>query len=298
MAVTDGDLDRFCEKVFNRSRQLVTTGVWSGIERSRLDTWLHAFADHDSNLLAAALLDHLSYRSKPQFLALLENLVLTLRLPGIARTHDAEFIETLSERKDPHVRFAPVIAPDQPPTKSGPYVLRLLQRQFRMRDQWLIWPERIATVPKDTESIFLLDDFTGTGDQFCTFWKAQGLDHVMKSRPKLHFVLLAAAIHQSGLDRIKQDIPGLTVMYSELLGPQHHFSTGTVLDYYKEPDVKATILGQLQTICKARNIGGKSYGPFGHGELGLCYAFEHATPNNTLPIYWYDSVDWSPLISR
>lgn len=298
MAVNEGDIDRFCEKVFSRSRQLVSTGVWRGIERSNLDTWLRAFDDHDCNLLAAALLDHLSYRSKPQFLALLENLLLTLRLPGLPRSHDASLIEALRMRREPRVRFAPVIAPDQPPTKSGPYVLRLLQRHFKIKDEWLIWPEQINDAGKDVDFIFLLDDFTGTGDQFCKFWETQGLGAVMKHRSKIRFVLLAAAIHQSGLEKIQRQIPGLTVVYSELLGAQHHFSTGTVLDYYKEPDLKAQILQQLETICADRKIGGPSLGPFGYGELGLCYAFEHATPNNTLPIYWYDSETWSPLVSR
>jgi hypothetical protein len=297
MVVTEADIERFCEKVFDRSRALIATRAWSGMDSGRLNNWINAHRDQNEPLLAAALLDNLIYRSKPQFSALLENLVLNVRLPGGARPHDADFVESLSRRTDPRVRIAPVIAPDQPPTKSGPYVLRLLQRQFRIRDEWLIWPDQIVDVPDGTRQIFLLDDFTGTGDQFTSFWRKQHLNEVMDRRPDLEFVLLAAAIHETGLIEIRRAIPRLTVMYSERLGLQHHFCAGTVLDQYREPEVKKVIVESLGKVCGALGIGG-ARGHLGYGDLALCYAFEHATPNNTLPIYWQESDRWPALLSR
>lgn len=36
----------------------------------------------------------------------------------------------------------------------------------------------------------------------------------------------------------------------------------------------------------------------GFGQLGLAYGFAHATPNNTLPIFWYETDNWAPLLDR
>ena len=33
-------------------------------------------------------------------------------------------------------------------------------------------------------------------------------------------------------------------------------------------------------------------------KLGLCYGFSHATPNSTLPIFWYETDNWIPLLNR
>lgn len=298
MAVTEADVDRFCDKVFNRSRHLIATGAWSGVDRGRLDSWIEALKSHDSAVLAAALLDNLIYRSKAQFQAMFESVLLSVRLPEFAHVHDTSFVESLSARVDPLVRFAPVIAPDQPPTKSGPYVLRLLQRQFRMRDPWLIWPSQIVEVPTHVKYVFLVDDFTGTGEQFLEFWKKQRLDEVIQARPDIKVVLMAAAIHSNGIDSLRRAIPGLAIMHAELLGGQHHFATGTGLDLYREPELKKRIVGRLEEVCTVCGIGQGRTGVYGWGELGLSYAFEHATPNNTLPIYWFESDRWAPLLSR
>jgi hypothetical protein len=37
----------------------------------------------------------------------------------------------------------------------------------------------------------------------------------------------------------------------------------------------------------------------GYGQLELAYAFEHAAPNNSLPILWYNGgKKWTPLFNR
>jgi hypothetical protein len=36
----------------------------------------------------------------------------------------------------------------------------------------------------------------------------------------------------------------------------------------------------------------------GHGRLSLAYAFNHATPDNCLPIIWSEGHNWKPLLER
>ena len=39
-------------------------------------------------------------------------------------------------------------------------------------------------------------------------------------------------------------------------------------------------------------------GPLGYGGTGLLLAFEHSTPDNSLPIFWANTNHWKPLLSK
>lgn len=297
MAIVDGESERFCMRVFDRCDRLVESRIWSGISSGSLRNWIQQFDQFDARLLAATLLDNLIYRSRAQFMALLENLIVTFRNPSDPDACDLWLVDALQSRDDPRIRFAPVIRNDQPPTKSATYVMRLLQRQFRMRDEWLIWPQAIEALPEDT-LVFLVDDLSGTGDQFLRFWQSAGLQELNAGRPDLRFHLFTTAIHQSAIRRITELIPAIRIVCSEILGPQHHFFTGTSLSQYKSPELISIVQSLHTTIVDRTGLGGGRVTPMGYGGMGLCYAFEHATPNNTLPIFWQETSHWQPLLQR
>lgn len=295
--LTGADVTHFYERVMLYAKGMVERKVWSGIDHATLESWALRFDQYDARALAAALLDNLIYRSKPQFLALLEYLMLTIRIPPYGDQHDRALIDALARRSDPKVRLVPVIRMDQPPTKSATYVLRLMQRKFRIRDQWLIWPQEISNVPEGT-AIILVDDLSGSGDQFDEFWKAQALSELAKTRADLKFHLATAAIHQCALERIRKDYP-ITVNYAELLGPQHHFLNGEVLNQYKRAAFRELVVAKHAEVVAAVGLNRSPTIPAtGYDDLGLCYAFEHATPNNSLPILWMETETWHPLLNR
>jgi hypothetical protein len=72
---------------------------------------------------------------------------------------------------------------------------------------------------------------------------------------------------------------------------------GAVLDQYRDPALKAQLAEQYEALCRRVGIGG-SVGADGFGRLGLAYAFAHGTPNNTLPIYWQETREWTPMVDR
>ena len=48
-----------------------------------------------------------------------------------------------------------------------------------------------------------------------------------------------------------------------------------------------------------KGINVKSAERLGFGGLGLAYVFEHAVPDNNLPIFWHPgNSDWAPLFDR
>ena len=47
-----------------------------------------------------------------------------------------------------------------------------------------------------------------------------------------------------------------------------------------------------------RKCGPNSVSPLGYGDLALTFGFSHSTPNNSLPILWYGSAEWQPILER
>ena len=90
----------------------------------------------------------------------------------------------------------------------------------------------------------------------------------------------------------------MQVLAAEVLGTDHHFFDGTVLDQYGIDGLKAQLKMQHNIICEAEGIGTGRIGHFGYGEQGLTYGFAHGTPNNSLPILWHDANGWTSLLNR
>ena len=276
---------------------LIRQGIWEGVDFGRAKSWYRQFQDRDLQLLGACLLDNLVYRSKPQFMSMLRTLMTCPQLLGPDREDDWSLAQSLSTRREPLIRLVPVISLDLPPTKSGTYVLRLLARSLRVRDEWMLWPERLLGIPNTVNTILLVDDFCGTGDQFIDFLQRADITQFYNSRPDCRVVYLAAVGHTKGISHIRNLHPKIEVIVAEELNTDHHFFSGSVLDQYGIPDLKPQLLEQYDGLCRNQGIGG-NLGGYGYGDYGLCYAFAHSTPNNTLPIFWYHTPDWQPLLDR
>ncbi|MYN28926.1 phosphoribosyltransferase-like protein [Duganella levis] len=292
------DSSLFISQVHNRAHHFIQSGIWQSVEEARLTNWIRQFEQYDAELLGAVLLDNLILKSKPQFKAMLSTLMTCAEL-CVDMQHDRELVGILSRSKDPGVRLAPAISLEQPPTKSGFYVLRLLQRMYRIKDDWLAWPQRFAEIPKSVKTLIVVDDFLGSGDQFSDFVSLSNLSQLHKDRPELRIVYLVAAAHQSGIDILRRDFSFVEIICGDVLTDDFHLFDGTRLNSRYRTNVAAQLKEQYLELLKKAGMppNGKVH-PFGYKQQGVCYAFEHSTPNNTLPIYWYETEYWTTLLDR
>jgi hypothetical protein len=286
----------FLETTLRRVEHLIRQGIWEGIDLARSRNWYSQFEQRACGLLGACLLDNLVYRSRAQLIALLGAVMTSPELLGQNDDDDRQVVSSLRSQRDPGIRLAPVIRLDQPPIKSGMYVLRLLAREFGVRDRWMVWPEALDKQP-EFHTLLLVDDFCGSGMQFVEFLGTHTMQQFFASRADCRVIYLPAAAHEQGLAKIREVVPRVQVLAAEVLNDGHHFFNGTVLDQYGIKDLKAELLNQHETMCTAHGIGGR-LGAFGFQELGLTYGFAHGTPNNTLPILWQDANGWTPLLNR
>lgn len=294
--------DGLYDQVVSRFRMLLRRQVITGISSVQLNQWLSNFVGEQEKYLAARVLENLSYRSNAMVTSAIEHVcecVLPCELKRKDIGHFASvdaFVDSLRAGGADHpVRFVAVDGMyDKTPGKSGAVVIREFQRQGHVAKALTCKPESLAELPVAVKCLVFVDDMLGTGTQFSGFAKHYNL---AKYAQRLTVVYCPLVAHQTGLDALAKDFPWLTVLPVEVFGEEHQFYRGMS----KKPEVwaideansVADVRAFVTALCKARKIS-----PGTKHSLDLLLGFEHATPNNSLPLLYAESSDWNHLLIR
>jgi hypothetical protein len=172
----------------------------------------------------------------------------------------------------------------------------MLKRQLRICETWILSPDDVPSHTGQAMSFVFVDDFLGTGTQFSDFLHDTGLDLYVQSNC---FIYAPLAGHTDGITYLRSQFPGLYVDAVELLDNTHaffHEESGNFPDDVNSADAARAFYYDLLDSHQI-DIDGSDRRGFGHFEL--TYAFEHAVPDNSLPILWWHHSDaWSPLFDR
>lgn len=281
----------------NRARQLVRQQIWSGVDEARLESWFSQFEMRQCSLLGACLLDSFIFRSRAQVEAILQGALCRPELVGSGWNDDQALINALRSRIDPLIRLAPVIHLEDPPIKSGTYVLRRLFKLLRLNQNWATWPQNLMQT-QNLQLIIFVDDFCGSGKQFSDFVKLAELDRVMAANPQCRFVYLTVAAHDHGIVHVRKEYPRIELIAGEVLDSTNHFFEGDGLRNFKVDGLRDRLRSEYDRIAKEVGFGRGRVPALGFDEQALCYAFDHGTPNNTLPIFWNQRDLWTSLVDR
>lgn len=288
----DGEV--YTGTIIDRSHSLINAGIWGGISVDDLRNWLTNFTDSVERFFAARILDALVYRSKTQTESLIVDLF-QRALPLIDQ--DAEVWEdVLRQLKSCPVRLVPVICENDPPSKSGPSVVRLVKRHLKFNDQWLANPQALSSAKHSkAEHIVFIDDFLGTGYQFKRFLrKERPLEKIRNAR----FTYAPLVAHQRGLDELRKVCPSIRLAPVEVVNDDYNlFAEKPDGQIDPENSAAATRSFYEKFLVKKKldKLGRRS---LGYGKLGLCLGFEHGTPNSSLPILWLNKNGFIPLLTR
>jgi hypothetical protein len=298
----DGEV--FIEQVLERCKNLISSGIWEGLTQIRLDTWMKNFASATERYFGACVLDCLIYRSEKQTISLMEQLF-QRTLPDLLRRHPAPggsgvpWVNLLRLRPfEPHppVCVVPVIKWGDPPTKSGPALARLYRRHLHLTERWMIWPWQIEAAKKVGFSQFLfVDDFLGTGEQFCGFAEQFGL---LTSLQGCYAVYAPLVAHKEGISTVQSCLPDLHVVTVEAIDNSYSLFSDES-PWFDDGLNSARLARDFYDALVARlELPIKPDALRGFGKLSLAYAFSHATPDNCLPIIWSEGNGWKPLLER
>lgn len=151
---------------------------------------------------------------------------------------------------------------------------------------------------KSIKVIFLIDDFIGGGNQALKFWRNKwgskfSLENLQKENSKIIIFYLALAGTKEGRLKIETTVPIRVILGQELDEKFRCFSSeSTIYDDSYERSKAKTVMEAKGRLLYDHPLG------FNDGQLAI--AFDHNTPNNSLPVIWKrkDDGNWFPLFER
>jgi hypothetical protein len=299
------DGQTYISKIIERCDDLIFHGVWDGISQIKLNKWLANFDTDEEMYFAACLLDFLIYRSEPQTLAMIEQLFtrilpdLHIKYPMPIEPID-DWITHLSRTNpyfEPGLRFVAVVKHGDHPGKSGDIIARDFKRKFNINQRLLIDATQVVDCYRNGVHCFIfIDDFLGTGDQFKEVIESQNIHYIL---PYVYTAYTPLTAHITGVQAIERNFPSvyvspvetLTAAYSVFNDACHCFVDGT--------NDAASAKKFYCELLKRKGIEQQGANRLGYGGLELAYVFNHAVPDNCLPLFWwYATPDFNPLFDR
>ena len=298
----DGDL--FIGSIRERCESYIDAGIWAGIDRPQLRIWMNQFSEGPERYFAACILDSLLYRTTPQTVALLEQLF-QRSLPDLARKNELMpgkedlWLECLmcdSSSGDPGIRIVPVVKDNDRPTKSALLIARMYKQHLRIDERFVIWHWDIPKARQSGASAFLfVDDFLGTGSQFMRFTSRFEIPSTLAGAIAIYAPFVA---HDAGIKKLTDEAKWLHICWAERLSASYNlFSESSLVfnDGANSPEAAKEFY--LEILHRKQLQIDKIY-IYGYGGLALTYVFEHATPNNNIPLLWHKDNYWEPLFRR
>lgn len=249
-------------------------GYRHSVSQGVVEAWLNQFDRNDRDL-GARVLDAVDFIGQPQIAAALRN-----SLNSIPGWNKAE------SRREGQWRFA---AYSSSAGESGDTMLhhfrlangldsRRFKHLFVHRSELLL--QGLGT----DDTLVLIDDFVGTGDQVCNAWQ-ETFAELVTGIGRVYLIVVAATRH--AFDRIQSDTE-LTLSPSKWLDEADDLFSSKCRHF--SDDEKTRILKYCRTADRNK--------PKGWGECGLVVVFQHRCPNDSIPILHANHSKWSGLFRR
>jgi hypothetical protein len=291
----------FHSQIMNRCLDLIDRGIWSGMKPVRLRRWFKNFETDEERYFAACIMDSLIYRSDDQTTALLIHLFQRPLVDLVRRDPppsgvSTDWLEQLRSLNS-SVRLVAAVQKHDLPHKSAHLISRLMKRQLGIRAQWIAKPwELDAHISTGAEVLIFVDDFLGTGIQFEELVRKEHLENVLSSA---YVVYAPSVAHESGTDYLRSRFPKLRIASAETLDDRHSLFQPEAHCFDDGINTPAAAETFYLDLLVRKGIHLRGINRLGFGGLALAYAFEHAVPDNNLPLLWYPGTgNWAPLFDR
>ena len=236
------------------------TGYRVPVTEDRIDRWLRQFnaADQDT---AARLLDAVLFVSSGDVTTACRETLASLDGWAVSK----------GDRQGRWM-FVPFTGS---PGESGDHMLERFRHANNLKgaqhsDLFCYRSELVGLEPGPEDTVVLVDDFSGTGDQACGAWESF-FQELLPLRPRVFLVLLA--VSSVAQDRIAAETNMKACAHIELGSDANIFSPQCTLFSDAE---KAGLLQYAERADPKR--------PQGWGDCGFVIVFPHTTPNNSIPL--------------
>lgn len=295
------NFDKHLDRTKRAFDALIHRKVITAFDTRDLKTWLKNFESDEDLYLASHLLDFLVIRSSDMIASMCRNAVeqtimSLLRADGYWKSGEYDSILKRISSGDESLPFRFVIIEDfgENPAKSAAELFRIYNRADAINKKLGIQAKRIPEQEEHIKLLILIDDFCGTGTQFCKFSKEHGLSN-FSDRFSFAFVPLIA--HKDADAKINEAASFVKFCPVEILSDTHNFFSKCSPDsdlwardkFNSVDDVKQ----HYNKLLKSKGVNNSS-----NFNLNLAIGFDISTPNNTLSAYWTNKGTWKPILKR
>jgi len=272
--------------------------VWPA-HRFRPVDWLSNFQDEELSL-ALTLLENFIFFSDR----------LTSQLFATAfQSLSERFARTSSPRRawqrfQQSLIMTPVVGEEPSVADSGNLFARVARDALGIsEDQLCPLNEALerATSSSEPTNVVLIDDFIGSGDQTIKTWqrksKALGVclrDLSERGLARVYYVCVVAT--RSAIGRIRAAAPALEICPAHALGERHCATIWNAGFWPLDQVPLAETFLQETAFRGSISMEDPYFAPYGYKDLALAIAFEHGTPDATLPHYRFSGPNWRPLL--
>lgn len=309
-----------------RKIKILNETTWeSRAGRRQIDDWLENFKEEE-RIQALFLLSQFMYFGNIQMRNLLKSLYRDLfkyKIIEVIRrnngdTRDENFIKQEFEKTLTKTKFLGL----GNPSESGPYLLYFYRQENALSKKLFINTYEIVEKVGDkfklrypnVDHYVFIDDFCGSGSQ-AKKYSENMLDIIKKLKPDIRVSYLMLFGTKSGKDVVRNETlfddvdsvyefdesfkcfeKGSRIFKDAKLPIDQELARKTSYLYGKklmEQICRREVASHLVSDCSTSNAHGFSDGQ-------LLVGFHHNTPDNSLPIFWYDEADfpWTPIFKR
>lgn len=288
-------VETFVESVFSRSEMFIDMGIWRGIDKVKLRAWKNNFTTVDERYFSALVLDNLTYRTEEHVKSMLIDLF-TIGIPNAFRLNGDELYQTmryaltlLKKRKDIPVR---IVNTNHTSTQSSAHYAFMLNHVMGFHRDYFCDIDDIDThYSQGIKHFILIDDIICSGEQIDTVLRQ--IDFQKNSDAR--FYIAACAIHDDGMELLRQKYPNVKFAYAEHLTQNVSFLHG--VDYSFPVKCTINVLDEFyKNMLKRKGFAARH--PYGIVGMGLNYAFDKSVPNDCIAILHLHNDQFNELLTK
>lgn len=196
------------------------------------------------------------------------------------------------------------------PADSGYSFARKCRDRLRIDESHLKEPRAVLQILDQGANlpIVFVDDFVGSGEQFTKTWdrlytldsgKRVSFRSIVGQRSSVDIYYVNVAAHSTGIERVTRDCPSVTMLSSNILTEEHSAvsAESRIWSPGHLEDGKNFIQRASAKISLTKEDGSQEDWRGFHA-LGLTVGFSHGIPDASLPIFFSERNNWTPLMTR
>ena len=287
---------------------MLVSHQWDGLNQSTVNRWISNF-DDPLRYYAWKILRHLLYYSEVDIELLLREVLfhniighdvpLRTQVSSAFHSYPCELAWQFAQEL-PKTLLVPLMDSSSP-SESGPALTRVAMQKLLYPKTSIVFPDKILCSRLengDFRRVVIIDDNSGTGDQFRKFWTTtrfmDNSDLLSDVLPQLSIPIYYAVLIMPEATRrdLQAEIPNVTFKAAQVLTAEDEVFAAASR-YWENDD----------ELHKARVDMESHLNKFGIPLLGyrdhsFAVTLHHTIPDWSLPMLWRGVNGWNPLIAR